>query len=144
LYAAMELRDRADTVSRMFARLDSSIGSELTAIDIRERNVSSRKSANRDWAISLLTLAGVPLTFLLAFFGINASQVDRAFSMFDLRRYAGAYVVAATLAVVPAIALLWPLLQDRRRVRVQDRQRQDRRHQDRQRRDRRDRSRPVG
>jgi hypothetical protein len=134
LYAAMELRDRADTVSRMFARLDSSIESELTAIDIRERNAASRKSTNRDWAISLLTLAGVPLGFLLAFFGINASQVDSAQSMFDLRHYAWAYVLAAVLAGVPAIALLWPLLRDRWHVKRQDRQRRDRR----------DRPQPVG
>jgi hypothetical protein len=32
LYAAMELRERAETVSRMFIRLDASIRSELTAI----------------------------------------------------------------------------------------------------------------
>jgi hypothetical protein len=139
LYAAMELRDRADTVSQMFDRLRSSIGSELTAIDIRERNVASRMSTNREWAIGLLTLAGVPLGFLLAFFGINASQVSGAQSMFALRHYAGAYVVAVILAVVPAIALLLPLLRERRRVRRQDRQRKDRR-----RRERRDRPQTVG
>src|SRR5262249_25577527 len=43
LYGALELRQRAATVSRMFTRLEASIRSELTAIEIRDRRGEEEK-----------------------------------------------------------------------------------------------------
>jgi hypothetical protein len=71
LYEAMELRQRADTVSRMFSRLDASIRSELTAIDIRDQQAEEEKHLRRSAAISVIGFVGAPLSFLLGFFGIS-------------------------------------------------------------------------
>ncbi len=108
LYRVMELPTRARTVSRMFARLDSSIRSELTAIDIRERKEEERKRLEQERArlrravaVSALSTVGVPLGFLVSFFGINATQVQGTYSIFDMRHYLDVYLAAAVLACVP-------------------------------------------
>jgi hypothetical protein len=105
LYDVLELPARARTVSRMFERLESSIQSELTAIDIRERNEQEAK--RRDWAIAagFLSSVGVPLGFLVAFFGINASQVTNKRSMFSIH-YFWVYTVAVIIALLPIAVLL--------------------------------------
>jgi hypothetical protein len=105
LYDVLELPARARTVSRMFERLESSIQSELTAIDIRERNEQDAK--RRDWAIAagLLSSVGVPLGFLVAFFGVNASQVTSKRSMFSMH-YFWAYTAAVIIALLPVAVLL--------------------------------------
>jgi hypothetical protein len=105
LYDVLELPARAHTVSRMFDRLESSIQSELTAIDIRERNEQDAK--RRDWAIAagLLSSIGVPLGFLVAFFGINARQVSANLSIFS-QHYTGVYILALFIAVLPITVLI--------------------------------------
>ncbi len=114
LYSVMELPTRARTVSRMFARLDSSIRSELTAIDIRERKAEEQKRAEleqarlrRAVAVSALSTVGVPLGFLVSFFGINATQVQGTYSIFDLGHYLDVYLAAAILACVPFAVLVF-------------------------------------
>jgi len=104
LYAAMELRDRADTVSRMFSRLDASIRSELTAIEIRERQAEEDKRLRRDAAVSVLTFIAVPVGFLVAFFGINATQVRNGWSIFSMSHYWPVYLAAGLLALAPLVA----------------------------------------
>ncbi|HEY3749962.1 MAG TPA: hypothetical protein VGL80_12255, partial [Pseudonocardiaceae bacterium] len=106
LYAVMELRERANTVSRMFTRLDASIRSELTAIEIREQQENEERRLRRGAAVSVLSFVAVPLGFLLAFFGINADQVNGDWSIFDLGHYLTVYVAATALAVTPFIAFL--------------------------------------
>jgi hypothetical protein len=127
LYKVMELPARARTVSRMFARLDSSIRSELTAIEIRERREEERKRLRGAVAASLLGFVLAPLGFLMAFFGINAVQVNSQFSLFDWRHYWAAYVVAAAIAVLPLIVFValygWSWFVDRRRDRRRSRRR---------------------
>ena len=118
LYAAMELDKRADRVSRMFTRLNSSIRSELTAIDIREANERERRRdaeevrrRRSESAVTMLTALAVPLGFLVAFFGINANQVKDTYSIWNYHRYWGAYVFALVLVLVPFVAL--PFLRGR-------------------------------
>jgi hypothetical protein len=106
LYAAMELRERAETVSRMFSRLDASIRSELTAIEIRERRAEEEKRLRRDAAVSVLSVIGVPLGFLLAYFGINANQVSSRWSMLNLHHYRSVYIAAGVLALTPLVTFL--------------------------------------
>lgn len=106
LYAAMELRERAETVSRMFTRLDASIRSEITAIEIREQQEAEQRRLRRSAAFSVLSFVAVPLGFLLAFFGINAQQVDTHLSIFDWGHYLTVYVAAAGLAITPLFAFL--------------------------------------
>jgi hypothetical protein len=106
LYAAMELRERAETVSRMFTRLDATIRSELTAIEIRDQRAEEQRRFRRNAAVSVLSFIAVPLGFLLAFFGINAQQVDQHLSIFDWGHYLTVYIAAAALALTPLIAFL--------------------------------------
>ena len=114
LYNVMELPTRARTVSQMFARLDSSIRSELTAIDIRERKAEVQKRGEleetrlrRAIAVSALSTVGVPLGFLVGFFGINATQVQGTYSIFDMHHYLAFYLAAACLACVPIAVLVF-------------------------------------
>jgi hypothetical protein len=104
LYEAMELRERAETVSRMFSRLDASIRSELTAIEIRERQSDEVKRLRRDAAISVLSFVAVPVGFLVAFFGINSTQVNSSWSIFNFHHYLFVYLTAVFLALTPLIA----------------------------------------
>jgi hypothetical protein len=104
LYEAMELRERAETVSRMFSRLDASIRSELTAIEIREHQANEVKRLRRDAAISVLSFVAVPVGFLVAFFGINSTQVNSSWSMFNFHHYLFVYLAAVFLALIPLIA----------------------------------------
>lgn len=123
LYEVMELRERANTVSRMFTRLDASIRSELTAIEIREQQENEERRLRRGAAVSVLSFVAVPLGFLLAFFGINADQVNGDWSIFDLGHYLTVYVAATALAVTPFIAFL--ILNGRAWV-ISHREKQDR------------------
>ncbi|MGH3800262.1 MAG: hypothetical protein ACRDTD_09050 [Pseudonocardiaceae bacterium] len=106
LYAAMELRERAETASRMFIRLDASIRSELTAIEIRERQQQEQKRLHWGAAVSVLSLIAVPIGFLVAYFGINATEVNNTWSIFDMHHYWHVYSVAGFLALVPLIGFL--------------------------------------
>lgn len=106
LYAAMELRERADTVSRMFTRLDASIRSEITAIEIRDQTDAEQRRLRRSAAFSVLSFVAVPLGFLLAFFGINGREVQGNWSVFDWGHYLTVYVSAAALAVTPLVAFM--------------------------------------
>lgn len=106
LYAAMELRERAETVSRMFTRLDASIRSELTAIEIRERQQQEEKRLRWGAAVSFLGLIAVPIGFLGAYFGINGREVNSDWSIFDMNHYEPAYLAAGSLALIPFISFL--------------------------------------
>src|SRR5215475_1427250 len=104
LYAAMELQERADRVSRMFARLDSSIRSELTAIDIRDARKDDRRRLRWNFALNLLSAVVVPIGVLLAFFGISTKDVDHERSILDIRHYEPVYLAAGALALIPLMA----------------------------------------
>ena len=82
-------RARAEKVSRMFTRLEASIRSELTAIDIRERRDEEDQRLRFAGAASAVGFVVAPAGFLLAFFGINAVQVSNSYSIFDWSHYSG-------------------------------------------------------
>lgn len=106
LYASMELSERAQTVSRMFIRLDASIRSELTAIEIREKDRQERKRLRWGLAVTILSLIAIPIGFLGAFFGINAKEVDGTLSIFNMENYEYAYLAAGCLTLIPVISFL--------------------------------------
>lgn len=108
LYAALELRERAETVSRMFSRLDATIRSELTAIQIRDkRNEDERRLR---WAISLgvLSFVAIPISVLGAYFGVNGRQVSQDRSIFNMRYYGNVYLATIVFTLLPFIT--WLLL----------------------------------
>ncbi|MEV6965220.1 hypothetical protein AB0M47_08890 [Hamadaea sp. NPDC051192] len=105
LYAAMKIRDRSRSVGQLLARVKSSLESELIAIDSRER---ADATLSIEAIASLLSVVGLPIFFLLAYFGVNAREVDQDASMFS-GRYWPAYAGAALLGLL-ALALMWPRL----------------------------------
>jgi hypothetical protein len=104
LYKAMELQERAERVSRMFSRLDSSIRSELTAIDIRDARTAGRRRRSWTFASNLLATIVVPVGVLLAFFGMGTSDVSSDFSFDSVEHYPIAYGIAGVIALLPLIA----------------------------------------
>ena len=123
LYRVMELPARASTVSQMFVRLDGSIRSELRAIDIRERREEDEKRLHGAIAVSVLSVIGVPLGFIVAFFGINAVEVKNTRSLFDLSYYLDAYIIAIVLALIPVVVFFVLHRKAWRRVREEGRRR---------------------
>ncbi len=116
LYEAMDLPSQAVTLSQMFTQLAGSVRSEITAIDIRERRTAESKQKWNAIAASVLSFIGVPVGFVVAFFGINARQVRSDRSIFD-HHYLAAYVVALCLALIPVGFILFPYVRGWRRKR---------------------------
>jgi hypothetical protein len=103
LYQVMHIKTRASTVSQMFVRLSSSIRSELTAIESREKELEDSRRLRGALALGVLSFFLAPLGLILAFFGINATQVDQKDTMFDLHRYWPIYVLAGLLMVISVV-----------------------------------------
>jgi len=107
LFEALDLPAQTQTLSQMFTQLAGSLRSEITAIEIRERR---RELYRRKWnaaAASIISLIGVPIGFMVAFFGINATQVDGS-SIFNLDHYLWVYLFGVALAIVPASLIFYP------------------------------------
>jgi formate-dependent nitrite reductase membrane component NrfD len=90
----------------MFSRLDASIRSELIAIEIRERQQQEEKRLRWGIAVTVLSLIAVPIGFLGAYFGVNASEVNDDWSMFDMSHHRFAYITAGCLMFIPFICFL--------------------------------------
>jgi len=107
LFEALDLRTQTQILSQMFAQLSESLRSEITAIEIRERRRDLHRQKWNTAAASIISLVGVPVGFIVAFFGVNATQVDGS-SIFNLDRYLWVYVFAVLLALVPAVLIFYP------------------------------------
>jgi hypothetical protein len=122
IYAAIGLDQMAHTVSRMLQRLEATVRAELTSIESSERRADEDR--RRRWAIAVgfVSTVAIPISLILSFLGINASQVDPSRSMFDPAYawvYAGVGLLAIT-AVTLALALyLLQLRQHRERTGAQ-------------------------
>jgi hypothetical protein len=112
LYDVMRIPERSRTVGQTFTRLKSGLEAELIAIDSRVR---ARATVSVEAIASLLSIVGFPIFLVLAYLGMNASEVDQDASMFSLR-YWPAYTCAGMLSLF-AILLMFPRLRIRRRRR---------------------------
>jgi hypothetical protein len=114
LYEAMDLSSQATALSQMFSQLGGSLRSEITAIDVRERRRDDGRQRWNAFAAAVLSLIGVSVGFVIAFLGINTTQVpsgDKQLSMWD-SRFATVYLVAGLFALVPVFLILFPYLRD--------------------------------
>lgn len=116
LYEVLELRERAETVSRMFGRLEASIRSELTAIDIRDRREleaerqreedrrQREEDRRRQWdnSVAVVTFIAIPIGFLSAFYGLNVREVDPNRSGFSTY-YWPVWAIALGLTAIPFV-----------------------------------------
>jgi hypothetical protein len=109
LVDAAQLLTQAQNLGQILDRIEGSIGSVFVANDIHERQVQDLERNRARVRSALVSAIALPFTFLAAFFGINASQVSSTYSIFDLRHYAAAYLVAACLAIFPLLGIAGPL-----------------------------------
>ncbi|HEX6468818.1 MAG TPA: hypothetical protein VF069_06940, partial [Streptosporangiaceae bacterium] len=112
LYEAMDLSNQAKTLSQMFDQLDGSLRSEITAIDVRDRRREEGRQKWNAFAAGVLSLIGVSVGFVIAFLGINTTEVPEARrSMWD-PHFAHLYLIAAAFALVPVFLISFPYLRE--------------------------------
>jgi len=116
LYESMSLAGKAVTAGRMLARLGSAIRAELTAIESIERRADDNRRVRYAVAVGFVSAVAIPASLVLAFLGINASQVSPARSMFS-HHYLGVYLTVAALIVLGAVISLALYVQQRRDAR---------------------------
>lgn len=116
LYEAMGLVAKAETVARMLRRLERAINAELTAIESVERRADEDRRLRWTVAIGFVSTVAIPVGLVLAFFGINAREVNEELSMFD-GRYAAMYLLTGGLVVIGVLISIGLYLQQRRSMR---------------------------
>ena len=77
LYESMGLAGKAATAGRMLERLGAAISAELTAIESIERRADENRRIRYAVAVGFVSAVAIPASLILAFLGINASQVTR-------------------------------------------------------------------
>ena len=106
-----------DTISAMLDRLKAAVHAETVAVDERDRQAADYRRLRNSVAIGVLTIAAVPLSLLLAFFGVSAAEIDPTASLFDVRRYALFYGIVGALVGVSVLAYVFFLVRAAMRVR---------------------------
>ena len=91
LYESMSLASKAVTAGRMLERLARAIDAELTAIESIERRADDNRRIRYAVAVGFVSAVAIPASLILAYLGINASQVSSARSMFS-HHYLGMYL----------------------------------------------------
>lgn len=103
------VRDSLDNSARMVERLTSVINARSAALDAALAERAERRDRTVSGLVAAATLIALPPTLLLAFFGVNGTDVDDHHSIFDLREYGTAYLVA-WLPFVALVLIGWLLL----------------------------------
>lgn len=113
LYDAMDLVNQAATLSQMFNQLGGSLKSEITAIEVREGRRTKNRQRWNSFAAGVLSLIGVPVGFVIAFLGINTTEVpqDPKVSMWA-SQYAVVYLIASSFALTPVFLIAFPYLRE--------------------------------
>ena len=102
VYDAIGLNHLAETISRMLRRLEAAIRAELTTVESMERRADEDRRLRWGIAVGFVSTVAIPLSLLLAFFGVNATQVDEQRSMFD-PGYIWIYLAVGLLAAVTIV-----------------------------------------
>ncbi|MGW0911298.1 CorA family divalent cation transporter [Streptomyces sp. NPDC002784] len=97
------IRDSLDNSARMVERLTSVISARSAALDAALAERDERQNRVVSALVAAATLIALPPTLLLAFFGVNATDVDEGRSILDLGRYGTAYALAWLPFVVLAV-----------------------------------------
>ena len=100
----------------MLQRLGSAIGAELTAIESIERRADDNRRVRYAVAVGFVSAVAIPASLILAFLGINASQVNPGRSMFS-HHYLGMYLTVAAITVLAVLVSLALFVQQRRGAR---------------------------
>lgn len=102
LREGMGLTDALGNTSRMLDRLQSVISARVSALAAAAQEQEEQRHRVVSLVIAVGSLIALPPGLLLAFFGVNALEVDQNSSIFDLGRYWPAYA----LAWLPFVALV--------------------------------------
>jgi hypothetical protein len=116
LYESMGLAGKAVTAGRMLERLGAAISAELTAIGSIERRADENRRVRYAVAVGFISVVAIPASLILAYLGINASEVSAARSMFS-SRYLGMYLTVAAVIVIGGVLSLVLWIQQRRDAR---------------------------
>ena len=116
LFESMGLAGKAVTAGRMLERLGAATTAELTAIRSIERRADDNRRVRYAVAVGFISAVAIPASLILAYLGINASQVSPARSMFS-SRYLGMYLTVASVVVLGAVLSLTLYFQQRRDTR---------------------------
>jgi hypothetical protein len=94
LVASVRLVERTRDISDSLARLTSIAGARAQTLAAIDQAIQEHR--RRSWTLvaGLLSAIAIPITFILAFFGVNAKEVNGNLSMFDVTRYYGVYMFA--------------------------------------------------
>jgi hypothetical protein len=121
LFESMDLSAKAATVSRMLQRLERAINAELTSIESAERRADEERRLRWGIAIGFLSAVAVPSGIILAYFGINANQVNPNRSIFD-HHYLPVYVTVFIVMMIGGLLSFFLYLQQSVRNRRQQRE----------------------
>ena len=116
LYESMSLAGKAVTAGRMLQRLGSAIRAELTAVESIERRGDENRRVRYAVAVGFVSAVAIPGSLILAFLGINATQVRSTRSMFS-HQYLGMYLTVAAVITLGAVLSLALYVQQRRDAR---------------------------
>jgi len=116
LYESMGLANKAVTAGRMLQRLGSAISAELTAIESIERRADDNRRVRYAVAVGFVSAVAIPASLILAYLGINASQVNPNRSMFS-HQYLGMYLTVASVIVLGVLLSVGLYIQQRREAR---------------------------
>jgi hypothetical protein len=105
VYTALGMKDLAETVSRMLRRLEATARAELTSIESIERRADEDRRLRWAVAIGFVSAVAIPISLILAFFGINADEVNSQRSMLD-PSYAWVYAAVVALAALATMLAL--------------------------------------
>ncbi|MCK8437584.1 hypothetical protein G3I77_32670 [Streptomyces sp. D2-8] len=106
---ALGIRDSLENSARMVERLTSVISTRSAALDAELAERDDRRDRTVSGLVAAATLIALPPTLLLAFFGVNGTNVDEHRSILDVRAYGTAYALA-WLPFVVLVAIGWILL----------------------------------
>lgn len=96
LCESTDLTHRAQTTGHMLERLRNAIAAELTSVQSTENRADDARRVRTVAAVTFVTTVGGTLSLLFGFFGINATQVNGARSIFD-GRYLPIYLLIGGL-----------------------------------------------
>lgn len=94
LVETVGLSDGLTNTSRMLDRLHAIIQTRLSLLEAVAQEQDDRRTKVLSSVVAVGSLVALPPALLLAFFGVNATEVEEGVSMFDLSQYWPAYLLA--------------------------------------------------
>jgi hypothetical protein len=117
LVAAVRLSERSQLIANSLRRLTALVAARTQVLIAQEQQLQEHRRRSWTLIVGLLTSVAIPVSLILAFFGISATQVDPKASIFDLHRYLGVYLSAFGMIGLSglAVTLFWFIGHPRRR-----------------------------